>query len=145
MSLTLHFTRQDRESPASASRVDRTPIAPAIFRFVRMALVKSARLLVRASEIFAEARLHRAMIEAELYRSRYIHTSKNDDDLPIVGSPAQRAPSVSPRVAWRRAASAVAAMAKRVYPVVLTFAIIATIVVGTIALRLAIWLPTFRH
>jgi hypothetical protein len=24
------------------------------------------------------------MIEAELYRKRYFHTSKNDDDLPIV-------------------------------------------------------------
>ena len=147
MSLTLHFTRQHRESPAAASRVDRMPIAPAIIRFVRKAFVKSARLLVRAPEIFAEARMHKAMIEAELYRGRYIHTSKNDDDLPIVGSApaAQPAPSVSSRVEWQRAASAVVAMAKRVYPAVLTFAIIATIVVATIALRLAIWLPTFRH
>jgi hypothetical protein len=27
---------------------------------------------------------HRALIEAELYRNRYKHSSKNDDDLPIV-------------------------------------------------------------
>ena len=147
MSVALHSTRKNWALPSPAGRVDRAPIAPAIFRFVRKALVKSARLFVRASEIFAEARMHKAMIEAELYRSRYTHTSKNDDDLPIVGSaPAtQPAPSVSPRVVWRRAAIAVVATAKRVYPVVLTFAIIATIVVATIALRLAIWLPTFRH
>jgi hypothetical protein len=36
------------------------------------------------SRTFAEVRMHRATIEAELYRNRYIHTSKNDDDLPIV-------------------------------------------------------------
>ena len=35
-------------------------------------------------EAIAEARLHRAMIEAELYRKRYKHSSKNDDDLPVV-------------------------------------------------------------
>ena len=35
-------------------------------------------------EAIAEARMQRAAIEAELYLSRYIHSSKNDDDLPIV-------------------------------------------------------------
>lgn len=147
MSLTLHSTRKNWALPSPAGRVDRASIAPAIFRFARKALVNSARLLVRASEIFAEARMHKAMIEAELYRNRYMHTSKNDDDLPIVGSApaAQPAPSVSPRVVWQRAASAVVAMAKRVFPIVLAFAIFATIVVAAIALRLAIWLPTFRH
>ena len=35
-------------------------------------------------EAIAEARLHRAMIEADLYRKRYKHSSKNDDDLPVV-------------------------------------------------------------
>ena len=40
--------------------------------------------LVRMFDAIAEARVHRAMIEAELYRKRYLHSSKNDDDLPIV-------------------------------------------------------------
>jgi len=35
-------------------------------------------------EAVAEARIHRAMIEAELYRKRYSHSSKNDDDLPVI-------------------------------------------------------------
>ena len=35
-------------------------------------------------EAIAEARVQKAIIEAELYRNRYLHSSKNDDDLPIV-------------------------------------------------------------
>jgi len=35
-------------------------------------------------EAVAEARLHRAMIEAELYLKRCKHSSKNDDDLPVL-------------------------------------------------------------
>ena len=35
-------------------------------------------------EAIAEARMHRAMIEAELYLKRYKHSSKNDDDLPVL-------------------------------------------------------------
>ena len=34
-------------------------------------------------EINAEARQHKAAIEAEFYLNRYKHSSKNDDDLPI--------------------------------------------------------------
>ena len=36
------------------------------------------------SRVLAEQRMHRAAIESELYRGRYKHSSKNDDDLPIV-------------------------------------------------------------
>jgi len=146
MSLTLHFTKQNRELPA-ASRADRTPIAPAIFRFARNALVTSAKLIVLAAEAFAEARMHRAMIEAELYRNRYTHSSKNDDDLPIVGSaPAEHpAPSIFPRVVWRRAAGAVVAIAKCLYPAAIVFSVLATILAATFALRLAIWLPLYMH
>jgi hypothetical protein len=35
-------------------------------------------------EAIAEARMHRAMIEAELYLKRYKHSSKNDDDVPVL-------------------------------------------------------------
>ncbi len=102
---------------------------------------------MRASEIFAEARMHRAMIEAELYRNRYRLASKNDDDLPIVGSapaPAEQpAPSISPRVAWRRAAGAAVAMAKRAYPAIIVLSFLATALAATFALRLAIWLPLY--
>lgn len=47
-------------------------------------IASAARLMVGISDAIAEARLQKALIEAELYRNRYRHTSKNDDDLPVV-------------------------------------------------------------
>jgi hypothetical protein len=44
-------------------------------------------------------------------------------------------------MAWLRAARCSVAMAKRAYPVIFVFGILATLLVATIALRLAIWLP----
>jgi hypothetical protein len=51
---------------------------------LRNALATFGRYLVHMFDAIAEARVHKAMIEAELYRNRYLHSSKNDDDLPIV-------------------------------------------------------------
>jgi hypothetical protein len=153
MSLTLHSNPKNWGLPAAAGHADRKPTAssiPTIFRFIRKAAVKSARLLVHTSEVFAEARMHKAMIEVELYRNRYTHTSKNDDDLPIIGLPIagsapaeQVAPSVSPRVALTRAAGAVVALAKRVYPAILILSLLATVLAATMAIRLALWLPLY--
>ena len=39
---------------------------------------------VRLRDVMAEVRESRRKIEAELFRNRYHHSSKNDDDLPIV-------------------------------------------------------------
>jgi hypothetical protein len=44
----------------------------------------AGRLCLNIFGAIAEARAQKAMIEAELYLNRYRHTSKNDDDLPIV-------------------------------------------------------------
>ena len=52
--------------------------------FLRKTIRSGIRLLVQAIDAVAEARMHKAAIEAELYRNRYRHSSKNDDDLPIV-------------------------------------------------------------
>jgi hypothetical protein len=41
--------------------------------------------IARFSRVLAEKRMHRAAIERELFRGRYKHASKNDDDLPIAG------------------------------------------------------------
>ena len=38
----------------------------------------------RASRAYIEDRMLRAALEVQLYRSRYKHSNKNDDDLPIV-------------------------------------------------------------
>jgi len=51
---------------------------------LRKAIGWIGRLLVSAYEAIAEARLQKTRIEAELYRDRYLHSSKNDDDLPVV-------------------------------------------------------------
>jgi len=67
--------------------VSKTPHIPAVsiaVGTVRRAIVKSARILRHAAEAIAEARMQRAQLEAEFYRRRYKHASKNDDDLPIV-------------------------------------------------------------
>ncbi len=153
MSLTIHSNRKNWALLATARHADRRPAAsplPAIFRFIRKAAVKSARLLVHTSEVFAEARMHKAMIEVELYRNHYKHTSKNDDDLPIIGLPIaelapaeQVAPSVSPRVALTRAAGAVVALAKRAYPAILVLSLLATALAATMAIRLALWLTLY--
>ena len=42
------------------------------------------RRCIDVFEAIAEARMHRAMIEAELYLKRYKHSSKNDDDLSVL-------------------------------------------------------------
>ena len=52
--------------------------------FLRKTIRSVVRLLIHAVDAIAEARMHKAAIEAELYRNRYRHSSKNDDDLPIV-------------------------------------------------------------
>ena len=51
--------------------------------FLRNAIRGGTRLLMRVAEVIGEARMQKALIEAELYRNRYKHSSKNDDDLPI--------------------------------------------------------------
>ncbi len=58
--------------------------APTFSRRLRNALAATGRLIANVHATFTEARMQKAIIEAELYRSRYFHTSKNDDDLPIV-------------------------------------------------------------
>lgn len=72
MSATSHITSAAHRNRQSA------------FQILRAVAVKCGRLLLMASNAHAEARLHRAMIKAELYRNRYRHASKNDDELPIV-------------------------------------------------------------
>jgi hypothetical protein len=48
-------------------------------------LMKAASLLSRVQQSVAQERADRARIEAELFHGRYHLSSKNDDDLPLVG------------------------------------------------------------
>ena len=155
MSVITHHSNETWEFPRSAGRAHRKAAASAqrsVLVSLRNAAVKSGRLLLRVSETYAEARMHRAMIEAEFYLNRYRHASKNDDDLPIIDLPIdgsapaeQTAPFASPRVAWKRAAGAAVAAVKRVLPVIFVLALFGIALAATIALRLAIWLPLNMH
>ena len=117
---------------------------PALFRFLRKAAVKNAHLPMQISNAFAEARTHRAMIEAELYRSRYTHASKNDDELPI-GPLGPAEPTQPSRMTWHRFADAVVTAAKHAYPAILVLSLLSTALAATFAIRLAIWLPSHLY
>ena len=87
MSVIASKIRKGTQFPATAGRIDRASITSAVTlaaNIARKATVKSARLFMHAVDAIAEAKMQRAKIEAELYRNRYKHSSKNDDDLPIV-------------------------------------------------------------
>jgi hypothetical protein len=82
MSVITHH--KNAEIPAATGQADRAVIASvqAILGFLRRVIVGGAKLVVHAMQAVAEARLQRAMIEAELYLNRSKHASKNEDDLP---------------------------------------------------------------
>jgi hypothetical protein len=85
MSVIAH--RKSTEIPTAAGQANRPTIASlasAIVSFLRKAIGSGTRLLLHIVAVIAEARMQRAAIEAELYLNRYKHSSKNDDDLPIV-------------------------------------------------------------
>lgn len=84
MSIIAHT--KNVEPQVAAGHANRAAIGSqlqTIVSFVRKAIGRGARLLVHIVEVIADARMHRAGIEAELYLNRYKHSSKNDDDLPI--------------------------------------------------------------
>ena len=85
MSVIATKTRTELEVAAVTGRIEAiTFLVSAITRFLRWAAMTSLRLFTHAAEAIAEARMQRAKIEAELYHNRYRHSSKNDDDLPVV-------------------------------------------------------------
>jgi hypothetical protein len=46
--------------------------------------VRAKSLLLGFAAVIAEARIHKARLEIEVYRNRYRLRTKTDDDLPIV-------------------------------------------------------------
>jgi hypothetical protein len=87
MSVMTYRTKNTVKHPVVSGRADRARVTfstPVIVSPVRKAIARGARLFSHAVEAIAEARMQRAKIEAELYHNRYKHSSKNDDDLPIV-------------------------------------------------------------
>ena len=105
-------------------------------------LIKSIVLKIRSigaglSRAYIEERVLHAALEVELYRGRYKHSNKNDDDLPIVTEirmlkNANNEPAGATGV-------------RGALPVIIAFAIFAIVLTAIIALRVAIWLPKFQH
>ncbi len=81
MSVIAH--RNNVEIPTTVGQADRTTIASSVSAIVT-SCESIAQDFSRTLQAVAEARMHKAAIEVELYRNRYKHSSKNDDDLPIV-------------------------------------------------------------
>jgi light-regulated signal transduction histidine kinase (bacteriophytochrome) len=52
-------------------------------RLFSRAVAKALDLFSRLCDVMAEVRENRRKLETELFRNRYHHSSKNDDDLPI--------------------------------------------------------------
>ena len=88
MSLVTYPSSNKSKSPGRETKKSATRPgsggAPTFARRLRNALVAIGRLVAKVHTTIAEARMQKAIIEAELYRSRYFYTSKNDDDLPII-------------------------------------------------------------
>jgi hypothetical protein len=59
--------------------------APRLASFARMAFTEWRKLVAQVSRVFAGARRNREAIENDLFHDQYMLSSKNDDDLPIVG------------------------------------------------------------
>jgi hypothetical protein len=84
MSVIAH--RKNVEISTAAGQANRAAVASAVSAIVgvlRKTIRSSTRLLMHIVDVIADARMHKAAIEAELYLNRYKHSSKNDDDLPI--------------------------------------------------------------
>jgi hypothetical protein len=138
MSILTHWADKTWPLRSPAARPIRAQSALIFWAIVGFALTAASRLgklIVDVSEVLAEARMQRAKIEVELYRNRYRHSSKNDDDLPVVR------PSAVARPQRRPIARPIRDAAKRAYPVILTLAISAVLLAAMMALRLAIWMP----
>ena len=86
MSLVTYPNSNKPNASGCASKKNAT--TPAVHRPSPAACARCVQPLdvfvLNVFDAIAEARAQKAMIEAELYLNRYRHTSKNDDDLPVI-------------------------------------------------------------
>ena len=88
----LMFVTEPLEAISAALETETSGLPPAakegpmtiITHFFLTALVKTGTFLRHVVNAIIEAREQKALIETQLYRGRYKHSSKFDDDLPIV-------------------------------------------------------------
>ena len=87
MSLATYRNSNKSKASGRVRRIDRVQAGagtPTIAGHLRKMFAAAGRLCVNVFDAIAEARVQKAMIEAELYQKRYLHSSKNDDDLPVI-------------------------------------------------------------
>jgi hypothetical protein len=87
MSLATYPNSNKSKTSGRARQMDQVQAGagtPTIASRLRKMFTTAGRLCVNVFDAIAEARAQKAMIEAELYLNRYKHTSKNDDDLPVI-------------------------------------------------------------
>ena len=61
-----------------------TALATATTRAVIKAVVRIRSAVLGFSAMIAEARIHKARLEAETFQNRYRLRTKTDDDLPVI-------------------------------------------------------------
>ncbi len=111
-------------------------LASKLAALVGTAIEKPRAIAARWSRAYIEDRMLRAALEVELYRGRYKHSNKNDDDLPIVRRTELSTPPTTKD-------QSIVGGIKRAQSVITAFAIFAVILTGIIGLRAAVWLPAF--
>jgi hypothetical protein len=70
--------------PGKSATSARTRTTPALTERLLVFIRATGRWIVTAFDAVLEARAQKVMFEAELYLNRCKHTSKNDDDLPVL-------------------------------------------------------------
>ena len=114
-------------------------LASKLTALVGPAITKTRLIGTRLSRAYIEDRMLGAALEVELYRGRYKHSNKNDDDLPVVG----RTEALTPARTTKD--QPIFGAIRRAQPVIIAFAIFALVLAGIIGLRVTIWLPTFNR
>ena len=145
--MSLTYTHSNEIGAASHSDRPAVLARPTTGRRLKQAGAAVARALGRFAQAIAESRMQRALIEAELYHGRFIHSSKNDDDLPVAVTRTQsETPAMLSRLpSPERASDAKQRMLTKlqeIYPVAIGFAIFAVLLAAIIALRIIIWMPS---
>jgi len=109
-------------------------LRPAL-RQVRRVVSKARSAAARVSRAHIEERLLRAALEAELYRGRYKHSNKNDDDIPIVRETCMLAGQEHSPAGEKTS----------IVSILIAFTIFTLILIAIIALHVAVWFPRFQQ
>jgi hypothetical protein len=78
MSILTHRNRTNPRFGSGGRRTHIQSILRAIFGFIRNVVSRAGKLIVDAAEVIVDARMRRAMLEAELYLNRHCRDNTNN-------------------------------------------------------------------